>query len=136
MDMDGVLCIDPTHEQNDDGKKYIRFIENAKPLYIPSYKIYAIVTSRLEKYRNKTEEWLKINNVHYEYLYMLDLPNAQVRRQMKIHAAFKAEIYSKLKNTRLFIESEPQQARSIAELSGKPCICVSTDEYFEGKIFE
>ena len=38
FDIDGVLCVDPTEEQNDDGPKYIDFILNAPPLFIPGAK--------------------------------------------------------------------------------------------------
>jgi hypoxanthine phosphoribosyltransferase len=49
FDIDGVLCIDPTEDQNDDGPKYRDFVLNAPPLFIPGSKIGTIVTSRLEK---------------------------------------------------------------------------------------
>lgn len=129
-DLDGVLCVDPTDEQNDDGEKYMEFLKNAKPLFIPAYEINSIVTSRLEKYRKPTEDWLRQNNVKYKNLYMLDMPSAEERRKSGCHAEFKAKIYKKLKNTICFFESDALQARKIAELSGKQCICVSTDEYF------
>ena len=32
MDIDGVLCADPTPEENDDGEKYRHFLLNALPL--------------------------------------------------------------------------------------------------------
>ena len=132
FDMDGVLCVDPTEEQNDDGEKYIDFILNARPLYIPTYTIHSIVTSRLEKYRPQTEEWLKKHNVKYKNLYMLNLPSAQERRKRNCHADFKADIYKKLKDCTCFIESNHTQAIKITKLSKKPCICVETDEIFGG----
>ena len=132
IDMDGVLCIDPTPEQNDDGERYIDFLKNAKPLYIPNYKINSIVTSRLEKYRSLTEEWLVKNNVKYENLFMLDLPSKAERIKRKAHASFKSEIYNNLKDTNLFIESNRRQAIEIAAATKKPCICVETDELFFG----
>ncbi|MDR2865422.1 MAG: radical SAM protein [Spirochaetaceae bacterium] len=128
FDIDGVLCVDPTEEENDDGEKYRNFILNAKPLYIPHYKIHALVTSRLEKYRKETEEWLKKNNVQYEYLYMLDLPSKEDRIRLKMHGKFKAEIYKKLENTMLFYESNRDQAFEIAGLTGKTVFCAETDE--------
>jgi len=131
-DMDGVLCVDPTDEQNDDGEKYIDFCKNAKPLYIPSYKINSIVTSRLEKYREVTEQWLSEHHVNYGKLYMLDLPSAEERRRLGCHAEFKADIFKTLDDCDFFIESNREQAQKIAELSGKQCICVATDEYFGG----
>ena len=130
FDMDGVLCVDPTDDQNDDGEKYIDFIKNAKPLYIPKYKIRAIVTSRLEKYRKFTEEWLAENGVKYDELIMLDLPNAEERRKLACHADFKAEVYKRMVDTKIFIESDPYQAKKIATITGKQVLCVKTDELF------
>ena len=130
FDLDGVLCVDPTREQNDDGSKYIEFIKNAKPLYIPSYEIHSIVTSRLEKYRKETEEWLKKNNVKYKNLIMLDLPSAEERRKQNCHARFKAEHYKRIDETILFVESEEKQAKEIAVLTGKKVICTSNDEIY------
>lgn len=130
FDMDGVLCIDPTADENDDGEKYLEFIAKTKPLYIPTYEINAIVTSRLEKYRKPTEKWLKDHGVKYKQLIMLDLPTAEERRKLGCHAKFKAEVYKKLSDTVLFVESEPNQAREIALLTGKTVICTSNDEVY------
>ncbi|MDR0823067.1 MAG: glycosyltransferase [Endomicrobium sp.] len=118
-DLDGLLCIDPTEEQNDDGEKYIKFILNAKPLHIPAYEIHSIVTSRLEKYRSQTVKWLQKHHVQYKNLFMMNLATAEERRALGNHADFKAEIYKSLKDTILFIESNPKQAKKIADLSGK-----------------
>ena len=125
------LCVDPTAEENDDGEKYRRFILNARPLFVPNDKVKALVTSRLEKYRPETERWLAENGVKYEKLYMLDLPSREERIRRGAHASFKAEIYKKLKDAHLFIESNPLQAAEIRRLSGKPVICTETDEYSE-----
>jgi len=129
FDMDGVLCVDPTPEENDDGEKYLNFILNAKPLYCPQYKIHSIVTSRLEKYRAPTEQWLKEHNIQYDNLVMLDLPTAEERRKLGCHAKFKADIY-KNSDTKIFVESEPKQARDIALLTGKQVLCVGNDTLY------
>ncbi|TJV12977.1 MAG: phosphoribosyltransferase, partial [Mesorhizobium sp.] len=42
-----------------------------------------------------------------------------------VHGSFKADFYRK-SDAILFIESEHQQALKIAELSGKPVLCVET----------
>ena len=63
VDIDGVLCRDPTPEENDDGPRYIDFISNVKPRVIPTRKIKYLVTTRLEKYRKYTEKWLKKNKI-------------------------------------------------------------------------
>lgn len=131
LDIDGVLCMDPTDEENDDGGVYKNYLINARPLVIPSYPIGSLVTSRLEKYRKETEMWLKNHGVLYESLLMLDLPDAATRRRLGCHAAFKADIYRQLRDAKLFIESEPRQANEIAKLSGKHTLCFSTQQLFQ-----
>ena len=127
VDLDGVLCRDPTEEENDDGPKYIKFIRTVKPLFIPSKTIGYIVTTRLEKYRKETEEWLKRYGIKYNHLFMLNLPDKKTRQSLNIHAKFKASIY-KLTDTMLFIESSLSQAIEIVKLSGKPVLCTETWE--------
>ena len=90
MDIDGVLCADPTPEENDDGEKYRHFLLNAPPLFIPKVTIGTLVTSRLEKYRPETEAWLRKNHVKYNKLVMLDLPDMAARQRANCHASFKA----------------------------------------------
>jgi uncharacterized HAD superfamily protein/hypoxanthine phosphoribosyltransferase len=118
FDMDGVLCLDPTNQQNDDGERYRDFILSAKSLYLPGYEIGAIVTSRLEKFRPETEQWLKEQGIRYGALHMLNLPSKEDRMRLKAAPSFKAEVFKK-SNADLFIESEHNQAVKIAELSGK-----------------
>lgn len=131
LDLDGVLCIDPTNEQNDDGEKYIEFIKNAIPLWIPKFTIGAIVTSRLEKYRKETASWLDQHGVKYKNLIMLDLPTKEDRIRMGAHAPFKASIYNQIKGSALFIESDPAQAKFIANSTGKAVYCVSNNAFYD-----
>lgn len=127
FDIDGVLCADPTKEQNDDGEKYREFLLNAAPLFIPGSKIGTIVTSRLEKYRPETEAWLRANNIRYNELVMLDLPDMKARQKANNHGAHKAKVYSS-KPYVLFIESEYAQALEINKLSKKPVLCTANFE--------
>lgn len=127
FDIDGVLCIDPTEEQNDDGEKYIDFILNAPPLFIPGAKIGTIVTSRLEKYRPQTEEWLKKYNVKYKELVMLDLPNKEARVRAGNHAQHKAKTFGSGPFV-LFIESDFSQALEINRITKKPVLCTENFE--------
>jgi uncharacterized HAD superfamily protein/hypoxanthine phosphoribosyltransferase len=127
FDIDGVLCADPLPEQNDDGPKYIDFILNAPPLFIPGSKIGTVVTSRLEKYRKETETWLKANNIKYNDLVMLDLPNMEARQRANNHGDHKAKAYM-AKPYVLFVESEYHQAVEINRLSKKPVLCTENFE--------
>jgi uncharacterized HAD superfamily protein/adenine/guanine phosphoribosyltransferase-like PRPP-binding protein len=127
FDIDGVLCVDPKDEQNDDGPKYRDFILNADPLYIPKAKIGVLVTSRLEKYRAETEEWMRKNNVRYDKLVMLDLPDMKARQKANNHAGHKANTY-KLGEYKLFLESSLTQALEINRITGKPVFCTENFE--------
>lgn len=127
VDIDGVLCLDPSHEENDDGVKYINFLLNAKPHILPSYKIHSIVTSRLEKYRPQTEEWLKKYNIEYENLIMLDLPDKESRLKLNAHATHKASYFKRSKDLELFIESNSKQAQQIMSITGKSCYSVDNN---------
>jgi uncharacterized HAD superfamily protein len=132
VDIDGVLCLDPTAAQNDDGTRYLEFIADAQRLRIPTRKIGWLVTNRLEKYRRSTEIWLERAGVVYDRLVMLDLPDAETRRRLQIHSTHKGNFYRSC-NASLFIESELKQAQEIANISGKavlslegPVMCLPT----------
>jgi len=130
FDMDGVLCRDPTAEENDDGPLYRQFIRTAEPLFLPSTKIGAIITSRLEKYRPETEGWLGDHGVTYENLIMLNMASAEERRQKQAYGSFKAQEYVRGHYT-LFIESEEHQAIEINHLSHKPVYCVASNRIID-----
>ena len=125
LDIDGVLCRDPTTQENDDGQQYISFLQSAERIFTPQRPVGYLVTSRLEKYRPETEQWLRRHNMQYKQLFMLDLPTREARIKMKAHAEFKSEVYSKT-NAQLFIESSYRQAREIALRTGKPVLCLET----------
>ena len=130
IDIDGVLCLDPTNEQNDDGPLYREFLRCAKPRFRPETRVYHLVTNRLEKYRAETEDWLQANKVQFEKLSMLDLPSAAERRRLRAHAIFKGEVYRADHRAEVFVESEVRQAPVIAALAGKPVICIGDQRYY------
>jgi uncharacterized HAD superfamily protein/adenine/guanine phosphoribosyltransferase-like PRPP-binding protein len=124
FDLDGILCVDPTSHENDDGPRYLEFLRTARPLIIPTQRIGHIVSARLEKYRAQTEKWLADHDISYGQLHLIDLPSAAERRRLGSHASHKAKIY-KDTNAILFYESDLKQAREIAQLSGKPVLCIA-----------
>lgn len=125
VDIDGVLCRDPRPAENDDGPGYRHFLEHVEPLFLPTQPIGWLVSSRLECYRSETEQWLARHGVRYRELVLLDLPDAATRRAKRSHAPHKATAYAST-NALLFIESEPFQADAIADASGRPVLCLST----------
>jgi uncharacterized HAD superfamily protein len=128
-----VLCADPLPEQNDDGEKYIDFILNAPPLFIPGSKIGTIVTSRLEKYRIQTETWLEIIISNIMIWLCLIYPIWKPDNANN-HGDHKAKAYM-AKPYVLFIESELNQAIEINRIS-KPVLCTANFEMiFESESF-
>ncbi len=127
MDVDGVLCRDPTQRENDDGAGYERFLREAEPILRPKETVGWLVTCRLEKYRAQTEAWLARHNVRYGKLIMMDLPDKASRLAAGSHAAFKARVYGRVP-ARVFVESSARQAAEIARLSGKDVLCWETRE--------
>lgn len=132
LDFDGLLCQDPTPEQNDDGECYRHFILNAMPKLLPSRPVGLIVTARLSKYVEETRFWLRKHSVQYSGLVMLPLDSAEQRQKLGLHANFKAQVYGSLKNAALFIESDWRQAQTIARLTRKDVFCVETGIIIRG----
>lgn len=126
VDIDGVLCLDPTEDENDDGSAYLQFLKNAIPYHATTRKIGWLVTSRLEKYRPQTETWLANAGIAYNKLVMLDLASKEERQRLGAHGSFKAEIYKNCPSP-LFIESDVEQAEVIAAKTGKPVLCIETN---------
>ena len=129
LDIDGVLCRDPSPEEDDDGPRYRRFLENAEPLHLPTRPVGWLVTCRLQKYRALTERWLARHGVAYRHLVMMNYPDAEARRAAGAYARFKAHVYRNCA-AELFLESCPLQASGVAELSRKPVLCTQTQQIY------
>lgn len=127
VDIDGVLCRDPSDEENDDGPRYREFLQTAAPRFLPTEEVGWLVTSRLEKYRPETEAWLRNHGVRHRELLMLDLPDMWTRRRTGAGATFKIEQYRKT-GACLFLESDKEQAAQIAEGAGNHVIAIDTME--------
>ncbi len=127
VDIDGVICEDPTDEENDDGERYLEFLRGARPRLLPSVPVGWLVTSRLEKYREQTEEWLRRHGIQFQEVIMMDYPSQEARRAANRYAEHKATAYVRT-GAELFIESSFLQARGIVGLSGKPVLCTETNE--------
>lgn len=127
IDIDGVLCRDPTPEENDDGENYREFLAGVEPKIVPNQPVGWLVTCRLEKYRAETEAWLDKHGIEYDNLVMMDYPDKETRQRQGDHAEYKASVYEST-GAGLFIESDPAQAADICTQSGKPVFCYETQE--------
>ena len=130
VDIDGVLCLDPTNEENDDGERYARFLRDTPALLLPTAPVAWLVTSRLEKYRKQTAEWLERHEVRYGGLRMMQYPDMAARRAARAYARFKVDIYVET-GAWLFIESDAALAAQIATLSGRSVFCTETREMLQ-----
>ena len=128
LDMDGVLCVNPTLDQDDDGPRYDAFLDNAPPLFTPTVEVGAIVTSRPEFKRPQTEAWLERHGIRYRALLMLP-GDGFVPRSERHEAGLKhkVEAYKRL-DSLLFIESDLPIAVEIANRSGRPVFSVDVQE--------
>ena len=127
-DIDGLMCMEPPSERNT--LAYETYLETAVPMVLPTTPVGAVVTYRLEKYRDVTERWLKSHGVEYNDLVMFDADTREERAAKSYPGRYKAHIYKKSEWALLFVESSRDQAVRIAELSGKPVYC-----YEDGKMY-
>ena len=136
MDFDGILCDDCPPTDDDDGPRYLRFLEETRPLNpVRRQAIPLVVTARLEKYREITCRWLKAWGIEIQNLVMGPWKDLRDRQRSDV-AAFKAGHYSEFMKKRvrpgphLFIESDVHQARRIAELSRGVVVCPAAGRCF------
>lgn len=129
MDIDGVLCPNPTVD--DDGDQYLEHVTNARPYIIPTVSVNTLVSCRLEKYRKQTEAWLQKYDIKYQKLILLNLPSKEERVKWAQHGEWKAQIF-KQSSCNLFIESSKSEAIKICNVSGKQVFCVDTLEMLYG----
>lgn len=124
-DMDGVICADCPPGADDDGPQYAQFLQHAAPIHTPRRgEIRAIITARMEKYREPTEAWLKAHGVRYEYLVMGPWTDLADRGRHNV-AQWKAE-WADRTGCDLFLESD-------AGLTlGMDAFCVRCSPIFAG----
>lgn len=125
FDMDGVFCRDPTKAENDDGRRYVQFMREAEPLWLPRRPVGHVVTCRLEKYRNETEGWLQRHGVQFGALHMMQHETKAERMAAGGRGQWKAGIVKET-GAEFFIESCPKQAGIIAREAGVPVWCMGT----------
>jgi uncharacterized HAD superfamily protein len=123
VDIDGVLCPDPSRTERRDESLYLKFLDTVSPSVLTTQQIGALVTGRRERYRAQTERWMAQHGIAYGALHMLDAPHEALTTER--HAAHKAAIYEK-SPARLFIESDAVQAKLIAQTTGKDVLCWTT----------
>lgn len=136
FDIDGVMSPNVPIEICIDEERYIKWIKEVDPIFknIPMLRnIKHIITGRLEKYRNITEEWLDKHSIKYKTLTMFPSELESVRNSDHVNQVgmFKAEHFMKDKNATMFIESEIGEAKIIKDISKKNVITTKGGSGFE-----
>jgi hypoxanthine phosphoribosyltransferase/uncharacterized HAD superfamily protein len=142
LEMDGVLCYDiGSVEDKQAPKAYERQLRAATLRHMPrrnisisgEKQIGAICTSRLERYRKVTEEWLRRHEIDYGALNMYPAKTAAARRDADDAVSRKAEYYVSQEQQLLFIESNLKQGEQIFKISGKPVLVPTAGVLFQNK---
>lgn len=130
FDIDGVICYDPPDERNLE--QYLAYIKNPVPYRVPKIdKIgTTIVTYRLKKYKQETENFLKSVGLSGSVLYMVDAESYEDRAKMPPEV-YKSNIYANSPHLKLFVESNDYQARMINQITKKPVFCVETNKVYD-----
>lgn len=129
FDIDGLLCKEPPDERNT--REYESYLPNAVPMIVPTTKVGAIVTYRLDKYREVTEEWLSRHGINYGQLIMYNAADYEARKAKEIPALYKSRIYMGASWAVLFLESNAGQAEEIHSVTKKPVFC-----YENGRMYK
>ena len=126
FDLDGIFCPNVPYDKCRNEEAYIEYIKNVEPLYhrIPNKPCHGIVTARLDKYRDITEEWLERHGIRYGSLEMYPTEKEEIRDRNHIQeaASFKSEHFM-ASSAHFFVESELPEAIIIRSESGKFVIC-------------
>jgi hypoxanthine phosphoribosyltransferase len=118
LDMDGVICHDPTKEDQVDEKSFRIFASSAKPLFLPKYPVKAIATGRHEYLRGETELWLEEHGVRYGKLFMSTpergATHTKIAAFCEVHPAW-------------LVESNGSQAKRLRLHTGKSVLCTDNN---------
>jgi len=127
VDLDGVICENCPPGVDADEALYTAWIRSAKPYLIPTFEIDFIVSSRLERYRKETEEWLSRHGVRYRELMLWNIESKREARGR--HVQQKIEKLLRIK-PEMFWESSLVQAREIWRATKIPTLCIDEMRLF------
>ena len=131
FDLDGVISEECPSLDDDDGERYSQWLKNVKPLWLPKpHPVGAIVTARLEKYREPTEQWLQRHGVQYSQLRMGPW-SSKLERSKHFNAGEYKGGALKKNGLQTFLESCPIQSRQIHEATGKTVVCPTSGDIWQ-----
>ena len=121
VDLDGLICEDPRERIGEDD--YASWIPRAKPRHLPKVRLGVIVSARLEKYQEPTEQWLRDHSIVFHELFLID-STAEERESRNLYVEHKARCYQN-SQAHIFIESDHGQAKQISRRTKRPVLCMT-----------
>lgn len=131
IDIDGVICRDPTKKQNANHELYLKFLKEVEPAFSTDIPLGILVSARLEKYRPIIIEWLDRNHFQYQDLVLFDAPNEHIRSLLGFRNLVKFKYDALVKSGyNLFIESSLSIASALKQMNPNYQIfCTKTDSF-------
>jgi len=121
---DGVLCPEPDPAR---GAGYRAFLKRSSPLMLPDVEVGTIVSCLPGRHRTVIEEWLASHGVRYRSLVLADAPASPSESAPLPPWRFKADALERSRG-RLFVESDPVDAKAIAGRTRLPVLCTSINQ--------
>lgn len=130
-DFDGVLCEEIAESDCDYGERYSRALREVRPLFLTRrLSIPLVVTARPEAFRSISLDWLERHGIRVDRLVMRDWEFSGAWDGQAV-ARWKAEEFSR-SDLPLFAESDPGQAETIRDRSGRTVICPPAGRVYPG----
>ena len=126
VDIDGVLCVDPTEDQNDDGPEYEMLL--GKCATVVSSNMRGRRLSHLPAGTLQTSNGELVAAAWHQIPRAGDVGSSEQRKRIASngHGEFKSSVYRTRAWASWFIESSAAQADTISARTLKPVICIET----------
>lgn len=124
MEMEGVLC-----ENRPDDSDYEAWLPNAKIAYpARRFPVRMVLTSRHERYRQQTADWLTRHGIDVQELIMA--PDGVDIAEWKAEHVARFAKFDLPRKPPIYIESDPHLAAQIAQRSGQLICCPAAGRVF------
>jgi uncharacterized HAD superfamily protein/adenine/guanine phosphoribosyltransferase-like PRPP-binding protein len=131
-DFDGVICEEPPVNDARYPEEFQWWLANARPQYIPRKEpIPLIVSMRLEPWRAVTEAWMARWGVKTRKLVLHPAQTIRDRERDRDRVTVHKGRTFRDSQCSIMFESDPKQARAIADVSGKLVVVPTTGEVFK-----
>lgn len=134
-DFDGILCEDPIVSDHVDLPRFLAWLSNARPLYVPrQVPVRLVISFRLEAWRAQTQAWLDRWGIRVQEMVLHPAATVQDRNRRLDVAGHKGKTLAASRCTLMF-ESDPAQCQTIYDTAHKHVICPRTAQVWQADAF-